>query len=282
MPVYTSVPSSPLFSLELPHAAGSICDVAWEPGGNALAAVSSTGWVFIWETSTGVLLRQKQVARTPLLSIAWARQERCLAVGCRNGILRMLDAYLSVCATYPFSTPVTRIAWSPHVLGACLIVTGTRVTLIREERLTPCVLQYQSAVLDAAWSGDGRQVAILCADGLLEIWQARTRQLVQRFATEPVAAGSLLWDQACCTIAVAQHTGSLQLYALPQQAPSRSSGHITLPPMSLGIQRAVQDPSGRYLAATSSQAVHLYAVLSPTHAHLQTSAFQSPGEESPY
>src|SRR5712664_929194 len=130
MTVFDSALSAPLFSLALPACAGRICDVAWEPEGNKLAAVSSTGWVLLWETSTGVLLHQKWVTRTPLLSVAWARQERCLAVGGQNGTLHMLDADLLVHATYPFPAPVTRIAWSPHIVGACLIVAGTSITLV--------------------------------------------------------------------------------------------------------------------------------------------------------
>lgn len=262
MTVRDTAPSTPLVSLTLPRSAGRLCAVAWEPGGNKLVAVTSTGWVLLWETSTGVLLHQKQITRAPLLSVAWARQERCLAVGCQNGTLRMLDEDLFVHATYPFPTAVTRLAWAPHIVGACLIVAGTSVTLVREERRTPLVLQYQRAVVDATWSGDGRQMAILCADGVLEIWQARTRRLVQRFLTEPIAESSLQWDQACRTVAIAEPTGTLQWYPLTHLPPSPFPTPPLLTPVLWGTHRAVQDPSGRYLATASPYTVQLYAVSS--------------------
>src|SRR5690348_17273492 len=97
--------SSPIHSLTLPHRAGNLCDVAWSPSGTCLATVSSSGWVFVWEISTGELLQQKQVTRVPLLSVAWARGGSFLAVGCQKGILRMLDEQLAVRAVHPFSSP---------------------------------------------------------------------------------------------------------------------------------------------------------------------------------
>jgi WD40 repeat protein len=256
--------SSPLHSLLLPPYAGHICDIAWSPLGTHLAAVSSAGWVFVWDSDTGKLLHQKQITRTPLLSVAWARQGTCLAVGCQKGVLRMLDEHLGVCAVHPFSSPVTRIAWAPHVVGACAIVTGQSVTILREEKPTTRVLRYHSAVLDAAWSGDGRQIAILCANGLVEIWQVRRSRLDHQFSTEPMAGGSLLWDQACHTITVVGAAGSLYSYPLLESRPVLSSPpSVILSPLpgTAGRRWPVQDPSGRYLAATSPHAVLLYTTM---------------------
>src|SRR5258707_477825 len=268
--VFPSSVTAPIHSLRLPHSAGHLCDVAWSPLGTCLAAVSSAGWILIWDSSTGELLHQKQVTCTPLLSVAWARQGAFLAVGCQKGILRMLDEHLTVCAMYPFSSPVTRIAWAPHVVGACVIVTGQNVTVLREENQTTRVLRYQSAVLDATWSGDGRQMAVLCADGLVEIWQARQSRLVQRFQTEPMAGGSLLWDQACHSIMVVETAGTLHSYQLLGSRPVSSSPSSTmaslLPDME-GKGRAVRDPSGRYLATANPHAVFLYPFVPPTQRH---------------
>lgn len=263
---FSASASSPIYSLSLPQGAGQIGDVAWSPSGTHLAAVSSAGWVLVWEMSTGELLHQKQVTRTPLLSVAWARQGAFLAVGCQKGVLRMLDEHLSVCTTYPFLSSVTRIAWSPHVVGTCVIVTGHSVTLLREESRAMRVLQYQNTVLDATWSGDGRQVAILCTDGLVEIWHARTSRLTQRFHTEPLAGGSLFWDQASHTMAVMESAGALHCYPLLDPFPVPSSQHAAFPPLLFNVQgtgRPVRDPSGRYLATTGLSAVHLYAMASP-------------------
>ena len=257
--------SSLIHSLHLPHYAGHLCDVAWSPLGTHLAAVSSAGWVVVWDSSTGELLHQKQVTHTPLRSVAWARQGTCLAIGCQEGIVRMLDEHLTVCATYPFDSPVTRIAWAPHIVGACVIVTGQHVTVLREDNRTTRVLRYHCAVLDAAWSGDGRQVAILCADGLVEIWQARQSKLIHRFSTQPMANGSLFWDQACHSVTVIETAGIHSSYLLPGAHPASSPSRVVPPSLFPDLEehgRPVRDPSGRYLAATNPHAVHLYAVSS--------------------
>lgn len=263
--------SSPIHSLTLPHRAGNICDVAWSPSGTCLATVSSSGWVLVWKISTGELLQQKQVTRVPLLSVAWARGGSFLTVGCQRGILRMLDEQLAVRAVYPFPSPITRIAWSPHVVGACVIVAGQRVTVLREENQTMRVFRYQSAVLDAAWSGDGRQIAILCADGLVEIWHARTFRLTHHFHTTPMTGGSLFWEQGCRTMVVMECTGTVRSYPLPDLLPTASSHHTTIPPAISwgdgvgGMGRPVRDPSGRYLASPGPHTVLLYPVSSPDH-----------------
>ncbi len=254
---------SPLFSLPLPQYAGKLCDVAWSASGTYLAAVTSAGWVFLWESHTGAVLQQKQVTRTPLLSIAWARQGTCLAVGGQDGIVRLLDEQFLVCSTYRFDAPIKRIAWAPHVVGACMIVTGQQVTVLREDTRTTRVLRYQSEVLDVAWSGDGRQIALLCADGLVEIWHARQARLLHRFSTAPMVDGSLLWDQACRTLMVVDDDGPRYSYALFDAGPISFGPPPVLPvllPKHGGAGRPVHDPSGRYLATINPHAVHLSAI----------------------
>jgi WD40 repeat protein len=254
----TILGSSPLFSLHIPHYAGHLCDVAWSLPGTHLAAVTEAGWIFLWDSRTGEVCQQKQVTRTPLLSITWAREGTCLAVGGQDGTVRMLDERLQVGSTYPFDAPVRRIAWAPHVVGACAIVTGQHVTLLREDTRTTRVLRYSCAVIDVAWSGDGRQIAMLCADGLVEIWHARQNRLAHRFATEPMEEGSLLWDQPCHTLMVRDEWGTMHPYFL-RETPvpaSATPSHGPLPGK-LARERAFQDPSGRYLATLHPRTVVL-------------------------
>ncbi len=263
MSMVSSALASPLFSLPIPHCAGKLCDVAWSASGTHLAAVTSAGWVFLWDSHTGEVLQQKRVTRTPLLSIAWARKGTCLAVGGQDGIVRLLDEQFLVCSTSRFDAPIKRIAWAPHVVGACVIVTGQQVTVLREDTRTTRVLHYQSAVLDVAWSGDGRQIALLCAAGLVEIWHARQARLLHRFSIEPTADGSLLWDQACRTIMVADADGPRYSYALFDACPIPFCPPPVLPvllPKREGAGRPVHDPSGRYLATINPHAVHLSAI----------------------
>ena len=263
MSMMVSSLASPLFSLVLPRCAGTLSDVAWAPSGTHLAAVTSAGWVFLWEGQTGEVVQQKQVARTALLSITWARAGTALALGGQDGIVRLLDAQLRITSTYPFDAPVTRIAWAPHVIGACAIVTGEQVTVLREDTRTTRMLHYQSEVVDVAWSGDGRQLAILCADGLVEIWHARQGRLLRKMMTEPLAEGSLAWDQPCRTLLIRDAWGAICAYPL-HEAPAHASPSVTCRPKSAGAEREVQDPSGHYLATLHPHAVVLSTLLVPS------------------
>lgn len=258
----------PLFSLALPHGAGTLSDVAWAPSGKHLAAVTSAGWIVLWDSQTGELLQQKQVTRTALLSVTWAREERCLAVGGRDGMVRLLDDRFRVCSTYPFVAPVTRMAWAPHVVGACAIVTGEQVLLLREETRSIRVLRYRGAVLDVAWSGDGRLLAILCADGVVEIWLARKQRLARRLVTEPMTDGSLCWDQSCRTLAIRDVLGAVCVYPLDEESGRASPSVVGEAwPGTAGPARVFQNPSGRYLATLHPHAVVLSSlVASSVHA----------------
>lgn len=259
---------SPLSSLPIPHCAGTLCDVAWAPSGTHLAAVTSAGWTFLWDSQTGAILQQKQVTRTALLSVTWAREGTCLAVGGQDGIVRLLDAQLRVRSAYPFDAPIKRVAWAPHIVGACVIVTGQHVTMLREDTRTTRILSYRSTVLDAVWSGDGRHIALLCADGLVEVWHARQWRLVRRFATEPLADGSLCWDQPCHTLLIRDALGAVCAYPL-REAPGRSSSFVPRYawPETAEPERGIQDPSGRYLATLYPREVVLSAlVASGVHA----------------
>jgi WD40 repeat protein len=249
---------APLSSLALPRCAGTLADVAWVPSGTSLAAVTSAGWVFLWESQTGKVIQQKQVTRTALLSVTWAREGTSLAIGGQDGIVRVLDAQLRISSTYPFAAPVTRLAWAPHVVGACAIVTGKQVTVLREDTRTTRLLHYQSAVQDVAWSGDGRQLAILCADGLVEIWHARQGRLIRQIMTEPLADGSLSWDQPCRTLLIRDAEGAVCAYALHEQ-PVHAFPPVAcrLWPKGVNAAREVRDPSGHYLATLHPRAVVL-------------------------
>jgi WD40 repeat protein len=257
--------ASPLFSLAIPYGAGTLLDVAWSASGTHLAAVTSAGWIFLWDGQIGEIRQQKQVARTALLSITWAREDTALAVGGQDGIVRLLDAQLRISSTYPFEAPVTRIAWAPHVVGACAIVTGEQVTVLREDTRTTRMLHYRSAVVDVAWSGDGRQFAILCADGLVEIWYARQGRLVRKMMTEPLTDGSLSWDQPCRTLLIRDVWGAVCAYPL-HEVPEHASPSVSRRPWpkSTGAEREVQDPSGHYLATLHPYAVVLSTLLVPS------------------
>lgn len=200
-------------TLDLPPQIGTVIDLAWEPNGQRIAAVTCLGYLCVWHTQTGKLLMRTRLTRTRLLTVAWARQGSALAAGSIDGrFYRVEDIE---CASplmhcYPFAAPITKIAWSVSPVGRCLIVAGSTMTILNEPGHDPLRLRYPTLVRDAAWSRDGRTFAVLCQDGLIELWDASARK-ARCSLTAIDQPRCLSWHQDGRQLAVGTTTGQIQV-----------------------------------------------------------------------
>ncbi len=200
----------------IPPRSGTITALAWSADGTHLAIVTSRGWLIIWSPAAPARARWRQrLGQSRLLTLAWARQGHSLAVGGANGALYRIQltgapgAHRLLVTRHLFAGAITRLAWSSSPLDRCLVVAGSRLTLL-DIRGCQMILQYSTALLDAAWSIDGRTFALVCQGGLLEIWDAEQQRLCFSCA-EAVGAQCLCWSRDGQRIALGTRQGSLHL-----------------------------------------------------------------------
>ncbi len=237
----------------LPAHIGEVIDLAWAPDGNNIAAVTRWGYLCVWSTIDGALFLHKRLTRTGLLTVSWARQGSALAVGGMDGRLYRVEHLktkeMSV-LSYPFQDPVTKIAWSPSPVGRCLVVAGSTLTVLNEGGRAPLRVRYSAPIWDAAWACDGRTFAVLCRDGLVEIWDA-SLQRARCSLTDIAEPRCLSWHPDGRQLAVGTMTGQVQVCDLHGQKLQRTPRLSPFPLAAVRWGKA-------YLAAVSDQGIALW------------------------
>jgi len=206
-------------ALDLPQQVGDVVDLAWAPDGQRLAAVTHLGYLCVWNTHNGALTVRTRLARADLLTVAWARQGNVLAAGSIDGRLYRIEdlkAATPVVHCYPFADSITKISWSPSPIGRCLVVAGSLLTVLNERGDDPLRVGYAAPIRDAAWSSDGRTCAVLCEDGLIDLWDVSLRKVRCSFTTisQPRC---LSWHRDGRQFAVGTMTGQIQVRDLQGQ-----------------------------------------------------------------
>lgn len=194
----------------LPPGAGQVTDMVWSSDEIKLAVVTDRGWLLVWYVTTGLRLVKLKLSQRGLLCVAWDRQDRALAVGDTHGALYRVSRLSSdpIIRCHGFAEAIRRIAWSSSPVGRCLVVAGCDLILM-DESGTQTQLHYASCILDAAWSGDGRTLAVVCTDGLVEVVNAEQGS---RLPVEGISAPQCLsWHKTGHQLAIGTEHGYVHL-----------------------------------------------------------------------
>lgn len=164
--------------LRLPRGVGQVTNVAWSPDGKKFAAVTNRGWLLAWylRPRARFLTRQLNQGRS-LNCVTWDRFGHALLVGDAYGLYRLthLRHPASPVRFQPLGEPIRHVAWSPGQGRRCLIVAGHSL-ILAEERGEAIQVPYASLILDACWHPDGRTLAVVCADGLVEVFDREQQE----------------------------------------------------------------------------------------------------------
>jgi WD40 repeat protein len=197
---------------------------AWSPDGKRIAA-STQSQVQIWDATTG----KHPLTYTPngqggsVLALSWSPDGKELAVGAissdgveiinpdTGALIRTFNpglAYgpsgrgnspaLSAAGAFSGGAGVTATAWSPDgklmasaFLGATYgykIVVWNPATGAQVSTFTG----HTGEILSLAWSADGTYIASSSYDKTVQVWNARTRQVI--FFRNVLQAGALAWS----------------------------------------------------------------------------------------
>jgi WD40 repeat protein len=156
--------------------------VALSSDGEILASGDGLGGLQLWDTSTWKPVGPPLVARGPaLLSVAVSPNGKIVASADRQGtiILRHADRGQPV-RLQNFRGPVARGAFSPdrRVLAVAIDGTVTLWDVASRTRLGRPLRSMQEAVLDIAFSPNGKMLAAAADDGTIGLWRVTTQELL--------------------------------------------------------------------------------------------------------
>ncbi|HLC02021.1 MAG TPA: hypothetical protein VJK02_03220 [Anaerolineales bacterium] len=185
--------------------------VAWSPAGNRLAGIG--GKVLVWDTETWTVVTAFTEHRKYVSAVAWAPRENILAIGEPPGTILLIDAstgkQISRLPGHPEG--ISWLGWSPDgarlaSIGICSWSSASSrcwddvvVRIWDVGRGTVAPGPSHGRIATAAWSPDGRRLAIADLDGIVEVWdvtEAKATQVLNQAAERQVFPGPrvLAWS----------------------------------------------------------------------------------------
>lgn len=216
-----------LTALPLPPRTGAITALAWSEDNTHLAAVSTSGMLVIWQVRNGSCLLQQRITRSRLCAVAWSQQGRSVLLGSAHGTFSVFHLTTrTLVHSTTFSDPVTQIVRSPNVVDARFFVrSGASLHIFTQGQAEPRTVRYSTPLVDACWAPDGQALALVCANGLVEVCDARTRRVLWRHADVLSTALRVTWDAPGGRLALGMADGTVRMHDL-------RTGHGS-PPLSL-------------------------------------------------
>ncbi len=201
-------------TLELPPQAGAITALAWSQENIYLAAVSSNGMLLIWHIPNGTCCFARRITRECLCSLAWSEQNKCLLIGSTRGRLGVFHlASQSLVHSTTFPQAVSQIALSPSTIERRFFVrTGASLYVFTQGQQQPRTLHYGTPLLDACWTPDGQALALVCANGLVEVCDIRPGQARWQYIDALSSALRVAWDVTGHHLAIGLADGTIQMH----------------------------------------------------------------------
>lgn len=198
--------------LFIPRGAGRITEMAWSPNGRKLAAITDRGWLLVWYPASGQRIASLRLCARRLLCVAWGQRGASLIVGDGRGtVYRVEELGNPVVHCHLFDFAIRKISCSPGTRSRrCLVVSGSTLILM-EEGGTETRLLYPTEIQDAAWAEDGCTLAVVCADGLVEVVDASQEQK-RHPLTGVLRPQCLAWQKAGNLLAIGTAHGTVHLY----------------------------------------------------------------------
>ncbi|HEU5380001.1 MAG TPA: WD40 repeat domain-containing protein [Ktedonobacteraceae bacterium] len=203
--------------LFIPRGTGRITDMAWSPNGRKLAAITDRGWLLVWYPSSAQRIVSLQLCHRQLLCVAWSQQGTSLIVGDGRGALyrvEELSAPSPVIHCHLFDFAIRKISCSPGTRGRRYLVVSGSTLILMDEGGTETHLLYPTEILNAAWAEDGCTLAVVCADGLVELVDASQEQKRQPLAGV-LCPQCLAWQKDGNLLAIGTTHGTVHLYDPP-------------------------------------------------------------------
>lgn len=226
---------------------GSVCALAWSPGGQRLTVgMSDSKALGFWDVDSGAQQPTIAVDAAPC-PFAWSPDGQILATANANNTIRFLNADGSLRGTLltGHSAYVRALAWSPD--GKTL-ATGTEageVLLYSPTGEAIATLTGHTHTVQAlAWSPDGRTLASASVDTTVCLWTA-AGAAIATLSGHTNEVTSIAWSPDGRTLASGAQDTSVRLWQADGAAIATLTGHTN------DVGALAWSPDGRTLASAA-------------------------------
>lgn len=241
---------------------GIISSAAISPDGSRALTGTKDGWVLLWDTATGRVVRpsgpnagQTFLQRGAAVgSVAFSPDGKHVLTGAADGIARLIDPIsATVEATFtpddPHPPPILAVAFSAD---GSTVLTGSsdrtaKLWNIATRHMVQTFTGHEDAIRAVAISRDGRYVATGSADGTARVWDARSGNLLAKSArySRDVMSVAISPDSKFVLIGISDGTARLLNAETGEEV--HSLDKLTGPVLSVAFS-----PDGRFLLTGSA------------------------------
>ena len=172
--------------------------VSFSPDGLFVAAAGSDGLIWIWDTSTGLLVRTLEGHDAGVTTVAWAPRGVQLASGYGNGIVRLWDASSGklLRAWRGDTFGVNCVAWDAggERLASASFDKKVCVWDASSGKLLSYLEGHKDWVSCVAWDPGGTRLASGSHDGSLHVWEVASAQILHKVEGHKDWVTSVAWD----------------------------------------------------------------------------------------
>ncbi|HYV37568.1 MAG TPA: WD40 repeat domain-containing protein [Gemmataceae bacterium] len=187
--------------------------IRFSPDGKLLATTDKT--LRVWNVRTGKLLQVYQPPSVAVVSVAFSPDGRMVAVGCSDGVVRILEA----------NTGRERLVFRGHLA-------------IYDDP------EYEHRSMPVAFSPDGKTVASGSRPGIVMLWDAASGDVLQLFVGTGERIGQLAFSPDGKTLVAGGDGSRLSFWAVPR---GRQNGNPSV--QQEGVRTLAFAPNGKTVAA---------------------------------
>jgi len=228
----------------------AIHSVIWSQNGRYISCSTSDGNIWIWDASSGKLLRIIENRWGSINSITWSPNGRYIVSGSSDRIVRLWDIFSCKCIrTFKgHEGPIWDVAWSPD---GKYIASGSRDKTVRiwdasSGKLLRILEGHTSDVNSVAWNPDGKYIASGSRDKTVRIWDASSGKLLRALKGSMGYVNSIAWSPDGKYIASSSSDRAIRIWnALSGKLLITLEGHMD------SVWGIAWDSSGKYIASGS-------------------------------
>lgn len=194
--------------------------MAWSPDGKTLASVGYDHTIHLWESDTGRLIQTLEGQGVPTSDILWSPDGHVLASSGNQSAIQLWDSATGkVISRLGNGDPAAvSLTWGQD--GKTIVSLGDNMFDRRKEIRfwnieSGAVIRTLTVLGDsarAAWSPDGKKIALLDRDNSIGVWNLESGEMIHRLEGHSGQILSLAWSQDRSTLASSSLDGTLRIW----------------------------------------------------------------------